>query len=426
MEIAPNVKTVLENIKRMPGRRVAGSRAEAFLVNPFAALGEAAVETIDEARFMEARERADLLFDRFFASIEKDAFGYPTSVGLRIESARVTGPFETEIRTFEDDQELEGFVTAVERAIERGHQLCGWEGHDFEMMGETEAELGLLRDALQARSKPQVLISYTSIYDLSAYASRVEGIGEEKPFYSPYIARKTDDEGWFPENILPVISWIPDGETELVATPVTPELKDQIKEKIDEAVAAGREFFELKGFSKPFSVKEARTILETFANAKEAVGRGEFEPRKKADPTEQDETEEPRRKGAPQHLVIRANIQAIDYQEARRDILEGGARQPKLPGALRPHVELKEHQLVGVAWLQHLFQKAPTHCRGAVLADDMGLGKTLQLLTLLAWAFERDPSLPPALVVAPVSLLENWEQEAKKFLVHQFHETDLL
>jgi SNF2 family DNA or RNA helicase len=47
----------------------------------------------------------------------------------------------------------------------------------------------------------------------------------------------------------------------------------------------------------------------------------------------------------------------------------------------------------------------------------MGLGKTLQLLTLVAWAFERDPSLPPALVVAPVSLLENWEQEAKKFLV---------
>jgi len=46
----------------------------------------------------------------------------------------------------------------------------------------------------------------------------------------------------------------------------------------------------------------------------------------------------------------------------------------------------------------------------------MGLGKTLQLLTLLVWAFEQKSSLPPALIVAPVSLLENWEEEAAKFL----------
>ena len=45
----------------------------------------------------------------------------------------------------------------------------------------------------------------------------------------------------------------------------------------------------------------------------------------------------------------------------------------------------------------------------------MGLGKTLQLLTLIAWAFEQDLALKPALIVAPVSLLENWEGETQKF-----------
>jgi hypothetical protein len=40
--LSPHVKTVLENIKRLHGRRVAGARAEAFLINPYAALGEAA------------------------------------------------------------------------------------------------------------------------------------------------------------------------------------------------------------------------------------------------------------------------------------------------------------------------------------------------------------------------------------------------
>jgi hypothetical protein len=49
------------------------------------------------------------------------------------------------------------------------------------------------------------------------------------------------------------------------------------------------------------------------------------------------------------------------------------------------------------------------------MADDMGLGKTIQLLTLIAWSFEKFSGLPPALVVAPVSLLENWRQEIERF-----------
>jgi SNF2 family DNA or RNA helicase len=73
------------------------------------------------------------------------------------------------------------------------------------------------------------------------------------------------------------------------------------------------------------------------------------------------------------------------------------------------------HQNEGVAWLQHLFSHAPNHCRGAVVADDMGLGKTLQLPTFVARAFEDNPDLPPALIVAPVSLLENWVDEPTSF-----------
>ena len=40
-------------------------------------------------------------------------------------------------------------------------------------------------------------------------------------------------------------------------------------------------------------------------------------------------------------------------------------------------IELKEHQVEGVAWLQSLFRE---NLNGCLLADDMGLGKTLQLL----------------------------------------------
>ena len=69
----------------------------------------------------------------------------------------------------------------------------------------------------------------------------------------------------------------------------------------------------------------------------------------------------------------------------------------------------------GLGWLLHLWSKSPTECRGALLADDMGLGKTLQLLAFMACALERDPNANPFLVVAPVSLLENWAEEIARF-----------
>jgi SNF2 family DNA or RNA helicase len=41
----------------------------------------------------------------------------------------------------------------------------------------------------------------------------------------------------------------------------------------------------------------------------------------------------------------------------------------------------------------------------------------LQLLTFMASCFENDPALPPALVVAPVALLENWRNELERFFL---------
>ncbi len=48
---------------------------------------------------------------------------------------------------------------------------------------------------------------------------------------------------------------------------------------------------------------------------------------------------------------------------------------------------------------------------GGILADDMGLGKTLEILSFLAY----DTTLKPSLIVCPMSLIYNWQNECSKW-----------
>lgn len=79
-------------------------------------------------------------------------------------------------------------------------------------------------------------------------------------------------------------------------------------------------------------------------------------------------------------------------------------------------INLKTHQVEGISWLQTLQKE---NLSGCLLADDMGLGKTLQLLYFIEWHSKVYQDNKPYLIVAPVSLLENWENEYQKFFTRQ-------
>ena len=73
------------------------------------------------------------------------------------------------------------------------------------------------------------------------------------------------------------------------------------------------------------------------------------------------------------------------------------------------HAQLRPYQQRGLSWLAFLSQVG----LGACLADDMGLGKTLQLLALEVT--ERVEPAGPSLLLCPMSLVGNWQAEARKF-----------
>ena len=89
---------------------------------------------------------------------------------------------------------------------------------------------------------------------------------------------------------------------------------------------------------------------------------------------------------------------------------------PEIPQPEGFKGELRPYQKRGVSWLAFLER----HGLGACLADDMGLGKTIQLLALAQSDKELErsgegPPIGPTLIVAPMSVVENWRREIVRF-----------
>lgn len=81
----------------------------------------------------------------------------------------------------------------------------------------------------------------------------------------------------------------------------------------------------------------------------------------------------------------------------------------KLPKTVK--ATLRPYQNEGLNWLVFLNENN----LGGCLADDMGLGKTLQTISLLAYLKSKKKLKYPSLIVAPTSLMFNWEKEIEKF-----------
>ncbi|MDP3694900.1 MAG: SNF2-related protein, partial [Desulfocapsaceae bacterium] len=103
-------------------------------------------------------------------------------------------------------------------------------------------------------------------------------------------------------------------------------------------------------------------------------------------------------------LTSEASVDGDQQWQAHKKRLAEVVR-PSVPSTLT--ATLRDYQTQGFSWLAQL-----SHWRmGACLADDMGLGKTIQALAAILLRAPKGPTL----VVAPLSVAGNWEEETARF-----------
>ena len=91
------------------------------------------------------------------------------------------------------------------------------------------------------------------------------------------------------------------------------------------------------------------------------------------------------------------------------DLAKNQLKQNQIPVSLQNI--LRPYQKIGFNWLSTIVN----YKFGGLLADEMGLGKTLQIISLLLARKEKIQNQLPSLIVAPASVIYNWQAEVKKF-----------
>ena len=93
------------------------------------------------------------------------------------------------------------------------------------------------------------------------------------------------------------------------------------------------------------------------------------------------------------------------YEELFQKLLHIGDI-PKVDVPTSLNATLRPYQQHGIEWLLYLRKLG----FGALLADDMGLGKSIQTISYLLYIKENNLKTGPALIVAPTSVLGNWQK----------------
>jgi len=241
----------------------------------------------------------------------------------------------------------------------------------------------------------------SSFVESDRFSERVLEVGLWEPPVLPFIQRTPNQ--WFPEGLgLKIgseVHYIPDSDLRKVA------------EAVQTAISEGKESIPLGDKRLPANDK----VLTGLNALLKATNREVIEPESAPEgPSEPNEPQDPLIPSSDKTILkVRDNLVSDEFTigfDPRCSLSEF-----EHPRGLRNSP--KTHQIEGIHWLQLAWSEGYS---GVLLADDMGLGKTFQTLAFISWLSEKRESLAlprrPVLILAPTSLLGNWEAEAQLHL----------
>lgn len=228
-------------------------------------------------------------------------------------------------------------------------------------------------------------------FDLSElYSDRVIEIGVYKPKFYPFICPYKS-------------CWIAGATVETPqngTTKVTINSEEEL-EKLKREIQSAKE-------NKKGIVEYNNTQLDI----EDAMFLAQTAEKQLKDPSQPAKVESENGNEARNVLIIEENAEELGFAVKERTIEKGDKYTLFTDPFLQEGFSLKDHQKEGVAWLQHLYKSKASGC---LMADDMGLGKTLQILYFIDWHSRKYANHKPYLIVAPISLLENWKNEYERF-----------
>lgn len=170
------------------------------------------------------------------------------------------------------------------------------------------------------------------------------------------------------------------------------------RDELRRCLMEGKKYVRLDdGSFAPFDPEAVRAMLDREIELLSAAGRNGKIPLAQA--------------GRVQELVQQAA--GANVSSAARALFQklGGIEeieQTKKPRGLK--ATLRPYQDAGLSWLKFIHDIGS----GGVLADDMGLGKTVQAIALLLVVKQEEKKVR-ALIVAPTSVVTNWQRELTRF-----------
>jgi len=248
-----------------------------------------------------------------------------------------------------------------------------------------------------------------SLVDLElGFSIRVHGATTFKHAYFG----ETDDSGvdWFgksvtSEQVLPFSKIITDVKDSLILS--------QLETVVLDAGQTGATEIEFQG--KAYDISDAELVKKTIEKVKKRIDEGLIDELSSDNDrgvnTAETESEET--------IVVDIDLNDEILSE-HSPIVEAKIQDVSRTGILNwsNHIRTPfKHQDVGVRWILGLLDqsKQDNIINGSLLADDMGLGKTFMALSAVEHFYQDcNKTQKPTLIVAPLSLLENWKDEVGK------------